>query len=123
MACAAICLGDLNARIEIVRRSLQSAAPGIAEPVHSYAPVFAVRARIQTKAGASEFSRVEINGTRVTHHITIRHTSIAFDIRDRVRDGSGSLYSILSIENMDEGNRWFRLFCAKQGAETANAVR
>ena len=118
-----LCLGDLKSMITVERRSLASAAPGSAEPVHNYEPLFRVRAQIKTRAGVSEFNRVEINGTIVTHAVTIRHTTIPFDIRDRVRDGAGNLYSVLSIENVDERNEWQKLYCARQGHEAQAAAR
>lgn len=117
-----LCLGDLKHGIEIVRRSLVSAAPGTAEPAHEYVPVFATRAQIKTKSGVSQWNRVEIDGKSVTHTMTIRYTPISFDVRDRVRAG-GELFAILAIENVDEANDWLRLHCALAGAETAAAAR
>jgi len=118
-----ICAGNLRNAITIERRTLDNAAPGSAEPVHTYAVVFAARAEIKTKSGVSEFNRVEINGLRVSHAITIRHTSIAFDIRDRVRDAAGNLYTILAVENVDERDDWLKLHCAGQGSdERASAL-
>ena len=117
-----ICAGALRHSITIERRALIAAEPGSAEPVHSYTPVLAPRAEIKTRAGASEWSRVEINGTKVSHVITIRYTAIAFDIRDRVRDYAGNHYTILAIENVDEASRWLRLHCARAGDGTAAAV-
>lgn len=117
-----ICIGDLRHAITIERRTLLAAAPGTAEAQYSYAVVLSPRAAIKTKAGVNEFSRVEINGQKVTHVITIRHTAIAFDIRDRVRDGKGNLYAILAIENIDERDDWLRLHCARQGSSEQAAV-
>lgn len=117
-----VCAGDLRHGITIVRRSLESAAPGSAEPVLVYATVFTTRAAIKTKAGTTLWNRVEINGQKASHEMTIRWTSIAFDIRDRVRDAAGTLYQILSIDNVDERDDWFRLMCAKLGDDDKPSV-
>lgn len=128
MACAGkqkgtLCLGELRQRIAIVRRTLDAAAPGSAEPLHSYTTVLSPRANIKTKASASEWNRVVIAGNAVSHVVTIRWTGIAFDARDRVRDGAGNLYDILSIENVNEEGSWMRLYCRKAGSEDRKAAR
>ncbi len=117
-----ICAGDLRNSISVERRSLGLSAPGSALPTHTYATVFSTRAKIATKQGASEFNKVEIGGEKASHTITIRYTALAFDARDRVRDGAGNLYKILSVENVNERGGWFNLHCARTGDETRGAA-
>lgn len=116
-----ICSGALRHRVTVERRSLDAPIPGSAEAGHTYTVVLTTRAEIKTKQGVSEFNRVEINGTRVSHVMTIRATTVAIDIRDRVRDSAGNLYAILSVEDIDQAGDFFKLYCARQGADTRSA--
>ncbi|MDX2308078.1 MAG: head-tail adaptor protein [Hyphomicrobium sp.] len=118
-----ICAGDLRHTISIQRRALANAAPGSAEPVHTYQTVLSPRAAIKTRTGVSEWSRVEIAGERATYEMTIRWTPVAFDVRDRVRDAAGNLYRILAVENVDERDDWLKLHCARMGDEDQPAAR
>ncbi len=120
---AGICAGSLNSPISIVRPRLVSAAPGSADPVREYTTVLSPRAQVKTKGGSSEWSRVEINGRRVTHVFTIRFTRVPFDVRDMLQDPEGNLFAILQIEDVDEQHRWFRVYAAKLGDATAPAVQ
>jgi hypothetical protein len=88
----------------------------------SYSTVLTTRAAIETKMGVSQFNEVEINGEKASHVMTIRHTTIEFDIRDRVRDVRGNLYRILSIDNKGEWGDFLTLYCALIGDETRAAV-
>lgn len=117
-----VCSGSLRHRITVERRALLSPLPGSAEAQYDYTTVFSAKAEIKTKQGTSLYNQVEIDGKKVSHVLTIRYTSTAFDIRDRVRDGSGNLYAILSIEDVDNYHDWMRLYCALQGAETREAA-
>jgi hypothetical protein len=116
------CSGSLRHRITIERRTLGASSPGSAEAQYGYETKHTCRANIKTKGGVSEFSKIEINGTSVSHVLTIRHTNTSIDIRDRVRDMAGNLYSILSIENQGEFNDYLVLYCARQGSEDVRAV-
>lgn len=107
--------------IEVVRRELVPPAPGSAVPRHAYTRVFLTRAEVKS-TGTSEWNQVDINGTKVTDTFTIRYTTLAFDIRDRVRDARGNLWQILRIDNVGLGNREMRLMCAFTGHEDAEAA-
>lgn len=117
-----VCSGSLRHRITVERRSLDSPMPGSAEIEHSYQPLFTTKAEIKTKQGSSQWNQVEINGQKVSHVLTLRYTSTRFDIRDRVRDGAGNLYSILSVENSDEANDWLKIYCSLAGHESREAA-
>ncbi len=117
------CSGALRYRITVERRSLGHGTPGSAEPRHSYATVLTARADVKTKAGSSQFNQVEIDGEKATHVMTIRHTTIAIDARDRVRDVRGNLYKILSIENPEMRDDQLKLYCALTGHETRIAAQ
>jgi hypothetical protein len=114
--------GDLTAYINMIHRTLMSAEPGLAEPEHTYDTLWSTKANIKTKGGSSQFSRVEIDGTKVSHVVTIKYTSLEIDIRNRIRDGKGTLYSILAVENVDEANQWIRMYCAVAGAEDRKSI-
>jgi hypothetical protein len=111
-----------NFAIQVERRSLETDALS-AEPKHTYKAIITTRASVKTRSGLSEFARVEINGKMVTHVFNIRWTSIPFDVRDRIRDATGNLYTILSVDNVDEANREMRINCASQGMEDVEAAR
>ena len=97
--------------ITILRRSQGGTAPGSAEPRMSYSTVLTTRAAIDTKMGVSQFNQVEIKGETASHVMTIRHTTIQIDIRDRVRDVRGNYYKILSVDNQNEWNDVLVLYC------------
>lgn len=115
-------LGAMNVSVQIVRRDLLPPAPGSAEPRHDYAVKLTTRAEAKSKQGTNEFAAVDINGKRSTHSFTIRYTTIMIDVRDRVRDARGQLYQILAVENVDLGNRLYRLHCANIGQEDTEAT-
>jgi hypothetical protein len=116
-------VGELRNGIEVLGRELVSAEPGFAAPVHEYEVLFSARAKIETKAGKSTFAGVEINGKRVTHVMTIQFTNLEIDTRNRIRDARGFLFAILGVENVDEANRWIKLYCVPAGDETKDAAR
>lgn len=116
-------LGDLQTSIQVVRRDLRVPSPGSAEPRHAYAVILTTRAQVKSRTGATEFSRVDINGKQSTHTFTIRWTSLPFDVRHRVRDARGQLFQILSVENVDLGNEWMRIHCSNQGSDEVEAAR
>lgn len=108
--------------VQVVRRSLLTPMLGLAEPRHDYAVVFTTRAEVKSRTGSSEWGQVEVDGRKATHTFTIRYTTIAFDVRDRLRDARGQLYQIPAVENVDLGNREIRISAASQGAESAPAA-
>jgi head-tail adaptor len=115
-------IGSMDITMQIMRRDLLQPVPGSAEPRHSYTPILTTRAAVTTMAGTTEFSRVDINGTRVTHRFTIRYTTIPFDVRNRIRDARGKLYQILSVSNVDLANKLMHIHCANIGDETVAAA-
>jgi hypothetical protein len=107
--------------VYVVKRKLLPAAPGSAEPRHEYETILTTRASVKSRQGASEFASVDINGKSVTHTFTIRYSHKPIDVRCRVRTATGHLFAILSVENVDLGNRDMRLHCSNQGLETVEA--
>lgn len=114
-------LGELRWSIQVVRRTLQGPEPLNAEPNHGYTPVLTTRAKAETK-GTSEFNRVVISGKEATHVFTIRFSTIQIDVRDRILDSLGNLYTILKIDVMDEGRRWMRIYTARVGSQDRAVV-
>lgn len=109
--------------VQVVRRHLLPPSPGTAAPLHSYTPVLTTRAEVKSRAGATEWGQVDIDGKKATHTFTIRFTTVPFDARDRIRDATGQIYQILTIENVDLGRREMRIHCASQGDEGVPAAR
>lgn len=107
----------MSRRITVVRRTTISSQSDSAEPVTTYADVFSVRANIKTNGGVNEWSRVRVGDLDATHTFTIRHTTIAFDARDRVKDGAGNLYKILKIDDVNEQGRELKIQCARAGEQ------
>ena len=117
-----ICAGDLKNSITIERRSLDTPAPGSALPGHTYTTILTTRAKIKTKTGVSEWNQVSVGDKKSSHTITMKFTTLEFDTRDRVKDGSGNLYEILAVENIDERDNWLNLHCSRKGNETRKAA-
>lgn len=109
--------------VSIVRRALLAPEPGSAEARHAYTTVFTARAEVRSRLGASEWGQIEIDGKKASHTFTLRYTTIPFDARDRVRDVTGQLWSILSVEHDALGRREMRLHCATVGNEDVPAAR
>lgn len=114
---------DRRYTIEVIRPKMLPPAVGSAEPRREYAVVFTTRANVKTMAGKSEFAQVEIKGQRVTHVFSIRYTTLQFDVRDLVRSADGSLYKILSIDDVELHNRELKISCVSQGDETVEGAR
>lgn len=112
----AVSIGSMRWTIQIMRRSMVTPQPYDSEVDHGYAVVLTSRAHCKTRGGTSEFNRVVINNTAVTHTFTIRFTSIPIDIRDRVVDTQRNMYTILAVEPVDEARVWLRLHCARAGS-------
>lgn len=118
-----MCSGKMRHSVTIVRRGSDVPSPGSAEPRHTYTTVLTTRAAIETKSGVSQFNQVEVNGKKVSHVFTIRFTAVEFDIRDRVKDIKGNLYSILSTDNEGEWDDFIKIYCARVGNETRVAAQ
>lgn len=116
-------ISDKKVTISVLERRLLPPAPGKAAPRHDYTALFTVRASVRTSAGTAEFARVEVNGKRVSHTFTIRWTSIPFDSRHRIRDVRGNLYDILTVSNVNEGNKEIQISTAMVGNEAVEAAR
>lgn len=109
--------------VQVVRRALVPPAPGTAAPRHDYSVVFTTKAAVKSRTGSSEWAQVDIDGKKATHTFTIRYTTVPFDVRDRLRDATGQLWAILSIENVDLARREMKLHCSNQGFEDVPAAR
>lgn len=115
-------ISEKQVSIQIVRRALASARPGLTAPEHVYRPVVTTRSSVKT-TGISEFASIDIDGKRITHTFTIRWTSVPFDTRDRVRDARGQFYQILRIDNVDMRNKEYRIHTASVGHESVVAAQ
>lgn len=114
---------DRRFTIEVCRSSLMSPLPGSAEPRREFEVVVRTRADVKTMAGRSAFAQVDVGGERVTHIFSIRYTTVPFDVRHIVRDPTGILYRILSVDDRDIANRELKINCVCLGNETQNAAR
>lgn len=115
-------IGEMRYSIQVVRRRTTTPDVYSAEVDHDYAPVLTTRAACKTRTGVAEFNRVVINGQPATHTFTIRFTKIPIDVQDRIQDTQRNLYAILSVENIDERNRWMNLHCARVGSLDRQSV-
>jgi Phage head-tail joining protein len=113
--------GEMRWSIQVVRRVMVTPLPFQADVDHTYTPVITVRADCDTSKGVQNFNRVNTD-MAATHVFTIRYTTIPFDIRDRVRDSLGNLYTILSVENVKEGRMWLKIVCALAGKEERRSI-
>jgi len=110
-------LGDMRWSIQLMRRAIvMPTSLGCEEIDHVYTPFLTTRAACQTHNGVSEFDTVALGGAKASHTFIIRFTSLPVDIRDRVQDSLGTLYTILAVDTINEGRRWMRLRCALVGA-------
>ena len=107
--------------MSVERRAQVPPKPGMAEARHAYATVFTVKAKVKTMSGTAEWNTIAVDGKAVSHVWEIRYTSLAFDIRDRVRDAQNRLYQILKVENVDNANRIQKVYTALIGAGTVAA--
>lgn len=114
---------DRRFTIEVCRSKLLSPEPGSAEPRRDFEVVIRTRADVKTMAGRSAFAQVDIGGERVTHVFAIRYTTVPFDVRHVVRDPTGMLYRILSVDDRDLSNREIKISCVSLGHESQNAAR
>ncbi len=115
-------IGDKWVTTECVTRQMLTPAPGTAGARYAYTQKFITRAAVKTM-GSSKWADVEIDGTKATHVFTIRYTSIAFDVRDRLRTVDGTLFRILKIENVEFRNRELKITCAEVGLQDVEAAR
>lgn len=115
-------LGDLKWSLEILRRVQTPPSPYEADADHLYTRVFVTRSKAETKSGTSEFNRVVIGDQQVSHVFWIRYTTIPIDVRDRLRDAKGTLYQILSLENVDQRNQWYKIYAAPLGSDQKQSV-
>lgn len=109
--------------IHVETRVTRTPAPGSAEPRHRYEHKFTTRADPKSHSGVSEFAKVSVKDTAVTHTFAINYTNLKFDIRDRIRDARGNLYQILKVENVDNADIELRIFCAETGDKHVEAAR
>ncbi len=109
--------------ITVQRRALLPPEPGSAAARHEYTDVFTTRAEVTSRSGKSEWAQVDIDGKKASHTFTIRFTTIEFDVRDRVRDATGALFQILSVENVDLRRREMKIHCSSQGSDDVAAAR
>lgn len=118
-----ICSGSMRHRIKIVRRVLGTSSHYSAEPVYTRTIVLTTRAQIKTKGGTTEFNRINVDGSEVSHVFTIRAPrSLRVDSRDQVEDAAGNLYAILRVEDENEFGENLIIYAARWGEKQREAA-
>jgi len=115
-----ICAGDLRLLINIQTRAVKS--NGFDDPDYgeTFTEVKQVYASIQTTRGFQSFDGVGVNNN-VTHKIYIRFDSTLNISADDWVEFENDKYDIVDVENLEERNEFFILYCMKKGSETLNA--
>ena len=109
-----VCIGDLNTRITIHVRSVQTPVFEGIDFTEKFNPSEEVWAMVTTVAGKTLFDGIN-QDVALSHEIYIRY-------RDDVNSESwidldGILLDILRTEDLDESHEFLRLFCTLRGSK------
>ncbi len=111
-----LCIGSLRTSIIIYDRDQKAPSNGESHS-EEYSNPRSVRAQIETKGkGIDVFDGVSQDFITVSHVITMRFMSNLTS--ENWLQFGGLNYDILKVENMDEENRYLRLYCALAGSVT-----
>lgn len=106
-----ICVGDLRYRISLRNRQLGPPRTGV-DITHEFVEFRRPWAAIKTMNGPNMFSGVNLDETP-THIFYIRHfpdlTAQSWVYHNDER------YNILQVENINERNEWYALYCNQRG--------
>lgn len=111
-----LCVGSLKTSVVIFDRNQKAPVDGESHS-EEYSNPRPVKAQVETKGkGVDVFSEVSGDFVTVSHVITMRFMS-NLTSENWVQFG-GINYDILKVENIDEENRYLRLYCALAGSVT-----
>jgi len=109
-----VCIGDLNIRIKIQTRTLESNNTATIELVENFTDVVEVWAAVNTTRGSQLFDGSEISNP-FTHIFYIRHRSnIDFEKWIEYKDEK---YDIVDVENLDTDDNFLLMKCIKKGTK------
>lgn len=120
-----LCVSAFRKKVGLFRRSILAPASSQSHS-HDYEQFATPFAAIETKGkGVDIFDGIETSGADgipvvASHIITLKYRS-EVTAEDYVRFG-GDNYTILKVENIDERNKYLRLFCALRGDQTKAAA-
>lgn len=107
------CIGSLKALIDIQARVITPPENESTDYTETFTDIISVRAMIQTVSGKSMFDKTNVERD-LTHKFTLRYMpDITF--QNWVKYNS-QYYDILRVENIDEANRWYVLYCSIRGS-------
>ena len=116
MICKYICLGQFNREIELMERVINPAGLVASE---TFTLIKKTRAKFETVNQSTEFFDGVNLSNSYTHKITIHFTD-NITSENWIRIG-GILYRILSVENLDNLNRYLIFRAKEKGANTIAA--
>ena len=109
-----VCIGDLNIRVKIQTRTLESNNTATIELVENFTDVVEVWAAVNTTRGSQLFDGSEISNP-FTHNFYIRHRSdIDFEKWIEYKDEK---YDIVDVENLDADDNFLLMKCIKKGTK------
>ena len=115
-----ICIGDLNARICLQKRTLTEPTFGQAEFGEDFEGESEVWAAIRTTAGKVFFDGVN-RDVNVTHEVFIRYDpTVTTETWVELRDGRR--LDIVNVENLEERHEYLRLLCTDRGSKDKGAT-
>ncbi len=106
-----LCLGDLNKRIKIDDRSIQTPNFDSVDASERFSGVKEIWAKIETTSGQTVF--VVNQDISFTHIISIR-----FDSQVTTENWikfEGNFYKILTIQDLEERHEWLLMRCVERG--------
>ena len=112
-----LCLGDLNRKIQLKSRNIQPVSVGV-DFQQKFENTKSVWSAIKTKDGVDTFGGVNLSNT-ISHVIYIRW----FDglTAEHWIEYKSKLYDIVDIENIDERDEFYALFCNERGDSSKKA--
>lgn len=104
-------IGSLDKKITLQLRAI--VAEGEADYTHTFTNPITVWACIDTSTGKEFFDDINQETKNITHTFYIRYRS---DVTSDIWiDWLDRKFKIVSIENMDERNRFLKLYCSERG--------
>jgi len=109
-----VCIGSLNELIKIKVRSITPPVGGSVFYGEDFQNIMDVWAMIETKNGLVTFDSTN-TAQNVTHQFYIRYISdVTFE---NWLEYKGKYYNILTVNNLNEENRFYMLQCNERGSK------
>lgn len=115
------CVGDLRNRLTIHNRSIQPPVSGSVDATERFAPAVKRWAKVRTVAGKTLFTGVNAD-VALSHEITIRFDE-SVGAQSWVELESGTLLSIVNVEDLEERHKFMVLRCNERGDKALGAAQ